>query len=433
MALNAFSVVGESLNFSMRRFETVIRVAALPLVLLLIFNMAATFGYLSIANERIITFKDVAGAGLNWAQVSRLGARAAQATLNANSATAWAIYVSSLLMNAMLVASFMAPLVRYAGLGERPAPGLLRAPFGADQMRYLAAGAFSTVIFIAVVYAPITVATASIVAFISQAMTTPFATFPNPDSLHTIEIIAGADMFGFRWLRHYQVWGAAAVLAGIVVIALFVIHFRPSRRAAVPSGGFASRVIGVVVGFAAYLAIALFLFVTASKMLRNVRMTTNGNPVESALNVDALAAVLFGAVALAFAAYFSLRLFPYSGIATCRKSMAFKGLGRVTRRYNLFRLALAFVLLGVILFGMQIVLVWIGGGSALAVIGYLATAAESYARLVGGPDAGGWVFPFFAWLWAMIGIIFTLMWAAFTYGVTAGLWGRLYRESLREG
>jgi len=89
--------------------------------------------------------------------------------------------------------------------------------------------------------------------------------------------------------------------------------------------------------------------------------------------------------------------------------------------------------LGVILFGMQIVLVWIGGGSALAVIGYLATAAESYARLVGGPDAGGWVFPFFAWLWAMIGIIFTLMWAAFTYGVTAGLWGRLYRESLREG
>jgi len=427
MALNAFSVVGESLNFSARRFETVLRVALLPLALLLILNMAATFGYLSIANERVITFKDVAESRLGWDQVSQLGARAAQSALEANSSAAWAIYIASLLINAILVASFMAPLIRYSGLGEKPAPGLVRAPFGSDQFRYLVAGALSSVAFFLVVYAPIYIATASIVGFISNAMTTPFANFPNPESLHTIEIVSGVDMFGVRWLHHYQVWGASALAAALIVIAIFVIHFRKSA-----SRGFLSRVGDVIVGVAAYLLIALLLFTLFSNWFLSGGSSANAQLARMGMNADIAATVLFGAAALAILAYFGLRLFPYAGVATCRRSMSLKGVGRLTRRFNIFRLAAAFVLLGVTLIGAQIVLLWLGAGSVLAVLGYLASAVRSYVRLSGGEEAGAWVFPFFGWLWAVFGIILTLLWTAFTYGVTAGLWGRLYRESQRE-
>jgi hypothetical protein len=425
MALKPFSVIGEALQFSMRRFETVFRVAALPLSLLLIFNMAATFGYLSVANERIITFHDVAAAGANWGQVAQLGANAAQKGLAAASRPIWAIYGASLLINLILVSSFMAPLIRYAGLGERPAPGVMRLPFGADQLRFLMAGVLSTLIFLLVVYAPISFATFSIIGFISQAMTTPFAHFPNPESLHTIEVIGGADLFGFRWLYHYQVWGAWALAAAALLIALLVLHLRPRRSDPVAGIGFIGRALGVTIGVAMYLSICVIAYVMLARLSSAVQPAAG-------VTLNGLAVTVFFAAAIAFAGFFSLRLFPYAGVAACRRSMAFSGALKVTRRYNLMRLALAFVLLGVLLFGAQILLVGIGGSAAFAVTGYLAAAVESVVRLINGPESGKWVFPFFGWIWAVIGIVFTLVWTAFTYGVTAGLWGRLYRESARE-
>jgi hypothetical protein len=111
--------------------------------------------------------------------------------------------------------------------------------------------------------------------------------------------------------------------------------------------------------------------------------------------------------------------------------MAISGTLRVTRRHNLVRLALAFVLLGVVLYGAQFLLVWLGVNSAYNVIATIAFAVESYLRVFLGPDGAGWVLPFFGWVWAVIGIFITVLWTAFTYGVSAGLWGRLYRESER--
>lgn len=428
MALGAFSVVGESLNFARRRFETVCRVAALPLALLLVFNMAATFGYLSVANGRIITFADVAASGANWARVTQIAARAAQSGLSAASGPMWMIYAASIVVTMILVASFMAPLIRYAGLGEKPPRGVLRAPFGADQIRFVLAGVLSTLIFGLVVYAPISFATVAIIAFISQAMKTPYALFPEADSLHTIDIVTGADFIGVRWLHQYQVWGAAALLAAAVVAALLILHLRP-RRGEKAAGGFFGRAVGVTTGVALYLALFMFCYVVIAQLLAGALKMTGAPAISGAASVDTLAVILFFAAVIAFAGYFSLQLFPYAGIATCRRSMAFAGTLKVTRRYNLLRLALAFVILGVVLFGAQLLLVWVGGAAALAALGMVASALRSYVRLVYGPEGGEWVFPFFGWIWAVIGILFTMLWTAFTYGVAAGFWGRLYRES----
>lgn len=429
MALKPFSVVGEALQFSTRRFETVMRVSMTPLSLLLIFNMAATFGYLSVANGRIITFSDIAAAGASWGQVSKLAGRAAQQGLAEASSEMFLIFIASAVINAILVSSFMAPLIRYSGLGEKPAPGILRIPFGFDQIRYLIAGFLSFLIFMLVVYAPISFATLNVIGFISQAMTTPYAQFPDAASLHTIDVIAGAEAFGMRWFHQYQVWGAAAAAISAIVIGLFILHVRPRSEDKTAGIGLLGRTLGVVSGVGIFLALCLFLYVTAIRTVNGMLKAAGGQEIAGALSMDALGMTLFAAAALAFAGFFSLRLFPYAGSVVCRRSMSFSGAFKVTRRYDVLRLALAFVVLGVILFGAQILLVWLGGGAAFAVVGYLAAAVESYVRLVSGGEGGEWVFPFFGWLWAVIGILFTLMWTAFTYGVTAGLWGRLYRES----
>ena len=429
MAVRPFSVVGDALQFSTRRFETVMRVAALPLTLLLIFNMAATFGYLSIANGRVITFTDVAAAGVSWGQATQIAARAAQSGLASMSKEIWTIYLASGVVNAILVASFMAPLVRFAGLGERPAPGLLRLPFGLDQLRFLMAGILSFLIFLLVVYAPISIATFSVIGFISQAMTVPYASFPDAESLHTIDVVAGADAFGVRWLHQYQVWGAAAAAGAAILIALLILHVRPRREDRTAGIGLLGRTLGVVAGVIAFVAICLYAYVTIMRLFNGAAAAAGGQALAGALSMDGLAMAAFVSVALALAGFFSLRLYPYAGVAVCRRSMSFKGAFRVTRRYDVLRLALAFVLLGVILFGAEILLVWLGGGAAFAVVGYLAAAVESYMRLISGGEGGAWVYPLFGALWAAIGVIFTVLWTAFTYGVSAGLWGRLYRES----
>lgn len=420
MALRALSVVGESLNFGARRFETVLRVSALPLTLLLVFNMAAAFGYLSVANGRLITFHDVANAGASWAQVTQLAGNAATKGLAGSSIPIWTIYAASLAVNLILVSSIMAPLIRYAGLGEKPAPGVIRAPFGPDQVRFIVASFFSLVLSALVVYAPIGFATFVIIGLISTAVSTPFAHFPDENSLHTIDIISGRDALAMRgglWVYEYGYWSAAALLIAILFAIVLVLHFRPRAEDRTAGIGLLGRALGVVAGLLFYFGVVAIVAVKVSAAMN------------AALGRETLSMILFAAAALAAAAFLNLRLYSYVGVAVCRKSLAFGGTFRVTRRFDVLRLGLAFVLLGLILFLMQVLLLWLGGGSAYAVLVYLAAAVESYVRLITDGEGGKWVYPFFGWLWAASGIAFTLLWTAFTYGVSAGLWGRLYRES----
>lgn len=426
MALRAFSIAGEALNFPVRRFETVLRVTALPLVLLVVFNMAAIFAYLSLAAERVITFKDVADAGMRWGQVAAVGAMAAQEGLMSGSTSFLVVYVASVVIQAILIASFMAPLIRYAGLGEKPAPGVIRAPFGPDQLRYILAGVLSALVFALVVYAPISLAVAAVIGFIGTAMTVTYARFPDPESLHTIDLVPGADAFGLRWFHHYQVWGVAAFLMTLALIVLLILHVRPRKDDKTAGIGFLGRSLGVTTGVALFMALTGFLSMRGAAMMSASAVAAGGEPV--ALSLDALATVLFFAPAIAIALFFGLRLFPYVGVAVCRRSMAFSNALKVTRRFDVFRLGVTFLLLGVVLFGAQIMIA-IVMNSALSVVNVFYQATASYFNLVGGEDSGGWILPFYIWLWAMIGIVVMLLWAAFTYGVTAGLWGRLYREA----
>jgi hypothetical protein len=421
MALRSFSVVGDALDFSTRRFETVMRVTALPLILLLVFNMAAALGYLSVANGRIITFTDIANAGATWPQVVQLASNALSSGIAAGSTPVYLIFTASSLLNVIIVSTFMAPLIRYAGLGEKPAPGLVRAPFGPDQIRFLLSGLLSFLLTSLVVYGPIGFATFVIIGIISKAVGAPGARFPDENSLHTVDLVSGWEVKSAHadyWLYQYGYWSAAtAVVAGLLAI-VFILHFRPRAEDRTAGIGLFWRAAGVLAFLALY-------FAAAWRAIGFFGAASGG-----AASPDFSAAGIFGAAALLAAIFLGLRLYPYTGVAVCRRSLGFAGTFRATRRYSILTLGLAFVLLGLILFLAQLLLVWVGGGAAWAVTAYIAAAVESVVRLGSDGEGGNWVMPFFTGLWAFIGIVFTILWTAFTYGVSAGLWGRLYRESL---
>lgn len=420
MALRSFAVVGDALNFPARRYETVLRVTFAPLVLSLVFNMAAVFAYLSLANGRVITFADVANAEASWAQVVALAGGAAQSGLASGSPEFLAIYAATLVVNGILVSSFMAPLIRFAGVGEKPAPGLLRVPFGGDQIRFLLAGLFSFLLSALVVYAPLGAATFIIIGLVTTAVNTPYAHFPNPESLHTVDVISGADALAMRgeyWLYQYGYWAGASMVVAALLAIVFILHFRPRDRDRGAGVGFFWRSVGVIFGLALFFGV-VYLLATNVTDAQGAKMPT-----------EVVGLIMFSAAALLAAIFLNLRLYPYAGVAVNRRSLGFGGTFNVTRRFDIVRLGLAFLLLGLILAFVQLMLVWLGGGGAYVVVVYLATAAESFVRLASGGKGGGWVMPLFAWLWAAGGVFFTILWTAFTYGVSAGLWGRLYRES----
>ena len=423
MSLRIMPVVGEALNFGARRFETVARVTALPIGLSVIFNMAAVFAYLSIANNRLITFTDLSEAGVSYKMAKAMAGKAAYQGLAAGSHQIWIIYAVSVAINAILVAVFMAPLIRYAGLGERPAPGLIRAPFGMDQIRYLCAGAVTFVFSAVLIYAPIGVVTYWIIKAITKAIATPFAHFPNTESLHSIDVISGADGLarrGVSWIYEYGFWTAAGIATLAVLFAVLMAHFAPAGQERRPRLAFLGRAVSILAWG------GLYLF-AVYRLLPKLTAAAGAQP-----NTQITSMAMFAAAALAVAVYVNLRLYPYIGVVICRRSMALAGTFRVTRRFNLLRLAAVMALLTGILWLVQMALLFIAGGGALSVLQYLYAGVLTLVRFFdNAPNAGAWVGPLFQALWATIGMISAIVWAMFTYGVSAALLGRLYRESER--
>ena len=418
MRLNVFSVVGEALNFGARRMETIMRAAWLPVVLLLIVNMTVVFSVLSIGADHLITFKDLRGGTFAMAEqaaAAKLGAGFAQ-----GEPLAIAIVAGWALVNMALVSSFMAPLIRYSGLGEKPRAGVMRAPFGLDQLRYIAASLASSILAALFSLGPVLLASHFVGAHLKEALSKNYASFPNEESLHTIELVPAADKLeaeGSLWLYEYGVWSALAVIAVLGVFWLLVAHFHPDNRDVAPR-----RPNVFARGFVVALALAgLFSIALTFASL---------NFDKSLVPANAYPFLIFASALVLLGAYLSVRLYAYPGVAVCRRSMSPAGVLAVTRGWNVVKLGLALVFIWALLMAVQLIVnsqvfVWLS--STLVT---LFSATSVYTRIVGG-ETGAWVLPFFVWLWTLIKLAYTIFWTFFTYGVSAGLLGRLYRESER--
>lgn len=417
MALGVFSVAGEALNFGGRRMETIMRVAWLPVALLLIVNMATVFAYLSVSAGALITFADVSTF------------QRAELLLAAASADGWskapramtAITVIGLGLQAILIASFMAPLIRYAGLGEKPRPGVVRLAFGPDQLRYIIAGAFSFLFVVVLILAPIMLTSFFVLQYVVDALSQTVAHFPDPDSLHTIELTTAAERLaaqGEKWIYALALPLAAVVPFLLGLWALAYLHFHPRNRASAPAGGNPLLRAGATLFIvASVVAGAYWLFAVSMAQMAE---GDDGTIV---------AALLFIVAAVLFAIYFSLRLYAYPGIAVCRKSLGLGGALRVSRGWNIVRILIILTIIAGFLLTAQFLVNAYALGWIRETIRALYAAADVSTRLVNDGVQGDWVRPVFVWTWNSVKILINVFWTFFSYGVAAGLYGRLYRES----
>lgn len=416
MKLGVFSVVGEALHFGARRMETIMRVAWLPVALILVLQMATVFTYLSVLGERLISFADVS----TYAQAQRLLARYIELGLTTKPVQMAAVGLSSAAIEIILIASFMAPLIRLAGLGEQPAPGVVRLAFGPDQLRYIASSLLSILVMAAFIFGPMAAAAFFTVKYILQAIAEiRYADFPNPESLHTINIVSAQEVFfDVADLRPLSMALPLAIAAPFLIgfWMLLFAHFHPKNRA-----GGAGRPNPALRAFFTLVGMGLIGGLVWAGLAE--AFAGAGSGYEHILAIVALA--------LMIVYYGQLRIAPYIGVAVCRRSLAPGPTLKVTRGFDIFRLLLALMLLGALLFGVQLLINQVAFPAIGATVNTLFQATDVYARFVSGGEGGGWVRPFFITLWNGVKILANIFWAFFAYGVSAGLLGRLYRESVR--
>ncbi len=451
MGLRIFSIIGEALNFGGRRMETIARVAWLPIVLSLLTNMVAVFGYLSVIVGRVITFEDVPTLFAAERELGRLAAQGFQT----NPEAMWAITLAAVAIQTLLVASFMAPLIRYAGLGEKPAPGAIRAPFGPDQIRFIVSGLAGFLFVSVLVFGPVAAVSYYALSYIADALSQTVATFPDPESLHTIELTTvGASVAeqGMSWVYNHALPAAFVAPFAVLLWLLLFFHFHPRNRPAAPERGNA-----ILRGLATFIITAALLLVgyrfLSSLMVVQFQSSTNFlgmlSGVASAakldlsslregvallLNSPAGRLLAFGTVWFFLLNYLSLRLYPYTGVAVCRKSLALGGTLKLSRGWNILRLWVIVTIISMLLAFIQLYLVNV---LLLQVIiptvwRYLFNLTAISTRLVNSGVTADWVLPTFVWIWNITKIVINLVLSFFSFGVAAGLYGRLYRESEAE-
>ena len=443
-----FSVAGDALNFGGRRMETIARVAWLPVALLLVANMAAIFGYLSVISGRVITFEDVPTFFSAQLQFARLAASG----FEKNPEAMWAITIANLTVQTLLVSSFMAPLIRYAGLGEKPAPGAVRAPFGPDQLRFIVSGLVSFLFVSVLVFGPVAAVSYYSLSYIADAMAQTLASFPDPDSLHTIELTtAGASLAeqGMSWVYEHAMPLAFVTPFALLVWLIMFLHFHPRNRPAAPERGnvilrgLTTLIISALMLFAGYQLLAGLVVSQFQASATTLGAMTNlastfkldlpaaREGLELLLNTPAGRLVAFGAVWLLLLNYFSLRLYPYTGVAVCRKSLALGGTLSVSRGWKILRLWAVITAIAALLYFVQAYLINVMLLQIIApvVLERLLTLTTITTRLVNSGVTAEWVMPTFVWIWNITKIIINVLWSFFSFGVAAGLYGRLYRES----
>ncbi|MEM6414724.1 MAG: hypothetical protein AAF720_08720 [Pseudomonadota bacterium] len=408
MRLGVFSTVGEALNFATRRYETVMRVAWLPVTFLFIGNIAFVFGVFSIRAERLITFADIRpGAFEGLAQVAN-GIAISQAF--AGSAAFIVITLASIILQALLIASYMAPLIRLKGIGEEPAPGVVRISAGPDPLRYIA-GQVLSIVGVAMIVAPLALSFFYIGNEIQSALQQIFVAFPNAESLHQIEYRDTRSVLsdqGKIWFLDFGAWYFIALLGAGMLTAVITFHFFEAGTGLIQS---VITAIAILVGLTAG-----FYF------LSDISTSPLSNPDTPLILVR-----LYG---ISLLVYIGLRLFPYSGIAVCRRSMGLFSVLKITRGWNLLRLVGIFIVFVVAFAIANFLLFSIAVPAARTTVVALFQMSNVMGRLSNGGEELTWMLPFFNFLWSVISIVVRYLWLFLSIGATAGLLGSLYRQSV---
>jgi len=238
--------------------------------------------------------------------------------------------------------------------------------------------------------------------------------------LHTIELATGAEVLAARSEMWFYSLGLPVIAAAPFFIGLWaflVFHFQPKNRA--PGSG------------------APNIFLRAAVVLATLLVLLAGVPAAftlmsgAAVNAETQLFLGLYGLSIMIIGYVNLRMTPYNAIAVCRGSLAPAGLLNVTRGWNIARLGLILFFLALIIALIEFLISAIATPAVLSTIGTILVTLGSYTKLTNGSEDPSWVLPLWAWFVGILNVVVTLFWTFFSYGVTAGLYGRLFRESER--
>jgi hypothetical protein len=428
MQLRILSILGEALNFGGRRMATIMRVSWLAVALLLIVDMASVYASLSVIAGRVITFAEVG----SFLSAQKLLARFASQGWSQHWEHMAAIAGASLLVQVILISTFMAPLIRWAGLGERPGPGSVRLPFGADQLRFIISSLLSALFVVVIILLPIMTTSFFTLKYIVAAMSQTMASFPDADSLHTIKLITaeeGLVQRGAEWVFGLAVPLAAAAPFVLLTWLVTFFHFSPRNRPnATGKPNWFLRAVATLGVVALIFSAAVVLLRAPVMQVLKSASAAGGAADLSGAPVNAILFIVTAGFLLV--TYINLRLYPYPGIAVCRRSLGLGGTLRLSRGWNIIRMQIILLAVAGFFFILQIIINSLFLSTLIPqVINLLYQAVLVSTKLVNSGVGADWVLPLFIWIWNGIKILANVFWAFFSYGVIAGLYGRLYRDS----
>lgn len=425
-----WSVAGQALNFGARRMETIMRVAWLPVVLLLLVNMVTVFVTLSLAIDRPITFEQTGSFAAAQAAYPQFLAIA----VLSKPKIILALTIFTVLISLLLVASFMAPLIRYAATGEKPAPGFLSVPFGPDQWRFTGASLATGIFPVMLVLVPFFLFMRHLFTSLKEALgSQDFVSFPTDQSIHTIRITNEVDvLFGTSRLWLFGVPVPVWLLGIPFLLILLVLlhrHFQPKNR----RYGLARPEQEEINPFIRFGVITALLTLVVSLLWGAMTGFIPLHPWISWLIpqipdlLDRTGFIVFSILLLYF--YVSLRIFPWPGYTVMDRSMRTFDVLAATRGWNLFRIIGLIVLLSLVLLFVSIVinmlLVFVFLPTLTSILGLLVPAT----RMVNSGFTADWVIPTAQWTWTLTRLLLNIFWMFFSYGVLAGLFGRLYAQA----
>jgi len=402
------------------------RIAWLPVILILVFNMASIFATLSIAVGRVITFEDTSWAGAQFAYGQLLTNAWTQ-----NPATMVGITAATFFINLILISSFMAPLTRYAASGIKPAPGLFTAGFGSQEVRYAFASTLSGYLPLILIFAPALFT----LYYLNKIVSKTYLSFPRDDSIHTVTPVnlLGQFIEGKLWVFGLPVsfWLLIAPLV-ILFIGLIYRHFHPKRRITPFSNAEITkpykRLIIVSVLGLAFLAFGWAFvvgYIPQLQFFRNFLLLDQNTILDKAT----WPAVVVFVTLISLISYLTIRLFSYPGHAVMDGTLSLKRPLRTSRGWNLFKIVGLFILFTIITMGVQIVINIVLSQAIIPVLQSLYVAFGANSRVFNSGVTAEWLFPFFVWLLAAVSMLFNIFWMFFSYGALAGLYGRLYVHS----
>ncbi|MEL6378399.1 MAG: hypothetical protein AAFR69_00485 [Pseudomonadota bacterium] len=431
MAWRFWSVAGEALHFGARRMETIMRVGWLPVLFILVIQMASVFLTLSLATDRAVSIATTGGFAAAKAALPIYQT----VLLVTKPLTFLALTLSTQGLTLLMIAVFVVPLTRDAATGERPDPGVMRFACGPQQVRYVTGSLAAGLVPVLLVLLPVLIGFQTMIGLLAERLQSDgWVLFPSEQSLHTVRPAQTIDVLAGPASLY---WGGVAMplwLFALPVLAVLALllhrHFQPAHRAVRALGGDEDcararpwrRLLVIMASMTAFFGLTYGSMIDAYSLPGGLDTAVPSITIPA--QIRSVGFILYTVFILLL--YVSVRLFPYPGFVVIDRSMALGPTLAATRGWNLFRVLGLMAIIVMVLGLVQMVTAIMVSGFVPMVVTSVYGVLATTTRLLNSGVTADWVVPVLRWTWTLTRLAVSVFMTFFLYGVLAGIYGRLY-------